>query len=93
VEIFTPVNAPWELGGSGSTVVNTKTHEPMFGRQQFPPAYTYDGSLCILGVKHLPEKMTSVPNPLILKDSCIVTDWVDYWYTITAQLTADNLLD
>ena len=93
VEIFTPPNASWELGGSGSTVANTKTHEPMFGRQQFPSAYTYDGSLCILGVIHLPEKMASVPNPLILKDSCIVTDWVDYWYTGTAQLTADNLPD
>ena len=86
VEIFTPPNASWELGGSGSTVASTKTHEPMFGRQQFPSAYTYDGSLCILGVGHLPEKMTSVPNPLILKNSCIVTDWVDYWYTVTAQL-------
>ncbi|OEU69519.1 MAG: hypothetical protein BA863_14460 [Desulfovibrio sp. S3730MH75] len=93
VEIFTPANAPWELEGSGATVVNTKTHEPMFGRQQFSPAYTYDGSLCILDMKHLGEKATTDPSPLILKDSCIVTDWVDYWYTVTAQLTADNLLD
>jgi len=93
VEIFTPPNSPWELEGSGATVVDTKTHEPMFGRQQFPPAYTYDGSLCILGANHLSEKMTSDPNPLILKNSCIVTDWVDYWYTVTAQITADNLPD
>ena len=91
VEVFAPENAPWELGGSGATVVNTKTHKPMFGRQQFPPAYTYDGSLCILGSKHLPYKSTSIPSPFVLKDSCIVTGLVDYWYTVTAQLNAKNL--
>lgn len=91
VEVFAPANAPWELGGSGATVVNTKTHEPMYGRQQFPPVYTYNGSLCILGAKHLPDKSPSNPFPLILKDSCIVTDWVDYWYTVTAQFNSENL--
>jgi hypothetical protein len=59
----------------------------MFGRQQFPPVYTYDGSLFILGAKHWIEKATSDPIPIILEDSCIVTDWVDYWYTVTAQQT------
>lgn len=93
VEIFTPPNASWELGGSGPTVVHTKNHEPMYGRQQFPPVYTYDGSLCMLDANYLIEKATSDPIPIILKDSCIVTDWVDYWYTVTAQLTADNLPD
>ena len=91
VEVFAPANAPWELGGLRGTVVNKKTHKPMFGRQQFPPAFTYDGSFCILGSEHLSNKSTSNPSLFILKDSCIVTDWVDYWYTVTAGLTAVNL--
>jgi CMP-N-acetylneuraminic acid synthetase len=93
VEIFTPPNAPWELQGSGVTVVDTKTHEPMFGRQQFPPAYTYDGSLCMLGAKYLIEKATSDPIPIFLEDSCIVTDWVDYWYTVTARETTEKWIN
>ena len=85
VEIFAPSNAPWELEGPGTTVVDMKTHEPMYGRQQFPLAYTYDGSLCILGARYLIEKATSDPKPIILENSCIVTDWVDYWYTASEQ--------
>ena len=91
VEIFAPENAPWKLGESAPTVFSKCSHEPMYGRQQFPPVYTYDGSLCILHTKHLSNESMSNPSPLILKDSCIVTDWVDYWYTVTAQLNAENL--
>jgi hypothetical protein len=91
VEIFSPESAPWELGESVPTVFSKQSNEPMIGRQQFPAAYTYDGSLCILGEKHLPAKSISNPFLLILKDSSIVTDWVDYWYTVTAQLNAKSL--
>ncbi len=85
VEIFTPPNAPWELSPSESVVRDTKTCESMYGRQQFPSTYVFDGSFCILGKNHLFETETSSPMPVILKDSCIVSDWVDYWYTATAS--------
>ena len=79
VELFTPPNAPWELGKTGNVVFNTETNEPMIGRQQFPPTYTYDGSLCILvGSKQLEEESFPDLTPFTLKESCIVTDWVDY---------------
>ena len=78
VEIFTPPNAPWELGKSGNAVLDTETNEPMIGRQQFPSTYTYDGSLCILGSKQLEEESFPDLTPFTLKESCIVTDWVDY---------------
>ena len=79
VEIFTPPNAPWELGTPENVVVNTKTDEPMIGRQQFPQAYTYDGSLCILVSKQLEEASPDLTS-LIIKESHIVTDWTDYFY-------------
>jgi hypothetical protein len=85
LELFTPENATWELGESISTVFSKKNHKPMYGRQEFPPAYTYDGSLCILSARHLPDEFILNPIPLVIKDSCIVTDWLDYWYTVTAQ--------
>ncbi len=78
VEIFTPPNAPWELGKTGDVVFNTETNEPMIGRQQFPPTYTYDGSFCILGSKQLEEESFPDLTPFTLKESCMVTDWVDY---------------
>lgn len=84
VELFTPPNAPWELSPSESVVRDSKTCEPMYGRQQFPSTYVFDGSFCILGRNFLSETATSLPMPVILKDSCIVSDWVDYWYTVTA---------
>ena len=87
VESFAPANAPWELAGPGTTLVLKSTDEPMNGRQQFPPTYAYEGSLCVLGARHLAEKTILDPIPVILEDSCIVTDWVDYWYTFTAQQT------
>jgi CMP-N-acetylneuraminic acid synthetase len=85
VELFTPPNAPWELSPSESVVRDMKTCESMCGRQQFPSTYVFDGSFCILGRNHLFETETSLPMPVILSDSCIVSDWVDYWYTATAS--------
>jgi hypothetical protein len=55
----------------------------MFGRQQFPSSYTYDGTLCLFGKNHFEKKVISDPIPLILKDSSIVTDWIDYFYVTT----------
>lgn len=83
VEVFTPENAPWELSGAGATVIDIKKNVRMFGRQQFPAMYTFDGSLSILGKKHLDKTEIVNPYPLILKKSCIVTDLVDYLYTTT----------
>lgn len=83
IELFTPENAPWYLGASASSVFSEKNHKPMNGRLQFPPSYTYDGSLCILGAKHLADKKIANLFPVILEDSYIVTDWVDFWYTDT----------
>ena len=91
VEVFAPANAPWELGGLGTTLVLKKTGEPMNGRQQFPPTYANDGSLCVLGARHLEKKAILDPVTIILEDSCIVTDWVDYWHTVTAQQTPASL--
>jgi len=85
VEFFTPPNAPWELSPSESAVRDSKTCESMYGRQQFPSTYVFDGSFCILGRNHLFGTATSLPMPVILKDSCIVSDWVDYCYTTTAS--------
>jgi len=85
IEIFTNPNAPWELSAPGATTVADKTrHKAMFGRQQFPTTYTYDGSLCILKKNHLAR---THPNTLIMKPTYIVTDWVDYWYTVASQQT------
>ncbi|WP_319409713.1 hypothetical protein [uncultured Desulfosarcina sp.] len=91
VEVFTPENASWELGGKGATVIDKKKHEPMYSRQQFPEMYTYDGSLCILGKDQLKENAKIDPTPLILKDSCIVNDLVDYYFAIATQSTGDEL--
>jgi hypothetical protein len=88
MEFFTPENAPWEIGESISTVFSKINHEPMYDRRQFPPVYTYDGSLCILNRKHLPEKAKPNPFLLMLNESCIVTDWVDYWFTVASHQTA-----
>lgn len=86
VEIFTPPNAPWELCGSGPTVFRKETQEPINGRQNFPPTFTYDGSLFIVGAEYSLEKPNSEPTPFILRNSCIATDWVDYWYTVATQI-------
>jgi hypothetical protein len=91
MEFFTPENAPWELGESVSTVFNKISHEPMCDRQQFPPAYTYDGSFSVLSAEHLPDTEKTNLFPLILKDSCIVTDWVEYWYAVTSQQNTAEL--
>ena len=85
MELFTPENASWELGDSVSAVISKKNQKPMYGRRQFEPAYTYDGSLCILVAKHLSDKTILNFLPFVLEDSCIVTDWVDYSYTATTQ--------
>ncbi len=91
VEIFTPTNATWELSGIGSSMSDKKNHELMFGRQQFPLAYTYDGSLSVLGRKQLKKKSGINPISLILKKSCIINDLVDYFYFVTDQLTEETL--
>jgi hypothetical protein len=85
IEFFTPENATWQLGESVSTVFNKKNLEPLFNRQQFPLAYTYDGSLCVLGREHLTGGILCNPIPRLLNDGFIVTDWVDYWYTVSVQ--------
>lgn len=91
VEVFTPENASWELSGKGADVIDKKKHELMNGRQQFPAMYTYDGSLCMLGKDQLKENSKIDPIPLILKDSCIVNDFVDYYCAIATQTTDDKL--
>jgi hypothetical protein len=91
VEIFTPENAPWELSGKGSFVIDIKKQEPMYGRQQFPLVYTYDGSLCVLSKSQLKEKSGLNPIPLILKRSHIVNDLVDYCYFATDQILEETL--
>lgn len=91
VEVFTPENASWELSGKGATVIDKKKHESMYGRQQFPEMYTYDGSLCILGKDQLKENSKIDPTPLILKNSCIVNDLVDYYFAIETQSNGDGL--
>ena len=85
IELFTPKNAPWELGESSSVVYSKIYHEPLHSRQQFPEAYAYDGSICILNKKKLEKNAICNPVPIILKKSCIVVDWVDYLYSVTAQ--------
>jgi hypothetical protein len=85
MELFSPKNAPWELGESASSVFSKKNNKPMNGRQQFPPSYTYDGSLCTLRAGHLVDKTIANLFPVILEDSYIIADWVDYWYTVTSQ--------
>jgi hypothetical protein len=83
VELFSPPNAPWALNGIGNTMINTKTNEPIHGRQQFPTAYTYDGSICILGVHGLSKKSSPIIKPIKLKNTGFVNDWLDYWHTIS----------
>lgn len=81
VELFTPLNAPWELYGKGSTVMNKITHEPMLGRQKFPDAYSFDGSLCLIGNGGVDIFDNKSIVPLLLADSCIVTGEIEYLYT------------
>ena len=83
VEIFTPQNAPWELSGSGASIIDKKKHQLMHGRQHFPLVYTYDGSISILGQKQLEEKVVNSLIPLILNESIIVTDWIDFFNKFT----------
>ncbi len=85
MEFFTPENAPWEVGESISTVFSKINHEPMYDRRQFPPVYTYDGSVCILNSKHLQKGTKLNFFLLMLEESCIVTDWVDYWFTVASH--------
>jgi hypothetical protein len=91
MEFFVPENAPWEVGESLSTVYSKISHEPIYDRRQFPPVYTYDGSLCILNRKHLTERAKSNLFLLKLEESCIVTDWVDYWFTVASHHTTTAL--
>jgi hypothetical protein len=83
VELFTPENASWELGDSVSTVFNKVSHEPLINRQQFPMAYGFEGSLCILDMHHFSKDTIRNPVPWPLEKSHIVTDWIDYWHTAT----------
>lgn len=79
VECFTPVNADWELGVSSNMVLDKETHTPIQGRQQFSPVYTFDGSLFIINTKWLSQKRRPELVFVVVNDSVIVTDWIDYF--------------
>lgn len=85
VKCFSPPNAPWELSLSGSEIRVKESRVAMQGRQQFPMAYEFDGSLCFLEKARLLGAATPSPMPFLLGDACIVSDWVDYWYTATVS--------
>ena len=92
-EIFTPPKATWQLGGAGRDVVSVFDHEVMNGRQQFPPIYGYDGSICVLGESQLAIDSLPDPKALLLPDACIVIDWVDYFHAValkTGSKKSDN---
>lgn len=82
IECFTPKNADWELGVSSSVVIDKEKHIPIQGRQQFSPTYTFDGSICIINTKWLNQRRKPELVPVVVKDSVIVTDWIDYCNSI-----------
>ncbi len=79
VEIFAPPGASWKWSGAGNEIIDSKKNEPLIGRQQFPPAYICDGSICLLNLNNLLEKPPNHFIPFHMENSCIVTDWVDYY--------------
>ncbi|MBF0244657.1 MAG: hypothetical protein HQL31_05245 [Planctomycetes bacterium] len=79
VEHFTPPSACWNLGGPGSVIVDKESYTPLQGRQQFAPAYWYDGSICIMNADQLVDAKSKDVLPLIIRESSIVTDWIDYY--------------
>lgn len=87
MEVFAPQNAPWKYSGNGTTVIDTKNHQPMLGRQQFPKTYTYDGSLFVIGDNQLKETSKLNLIPLVLKNSILVDDLVDYLYFVSTMQT------
>ena len=90
VELFAPSKAPWKWSGKGGEMINPKTGEPLLGRQQFPAAYTYDGSICLLNRNHLVEKAPLKFMPVHIENSFIVMDWVDYYCGSATQNIGDN---
>ena len=79
VECFTPENAKWKLGQSQDVIVDGDKGHTIQGRQQFSPVYTYDGSFCIFSLVNLDKKELRDLIPFVLKNSCIVSDWIDYY--------------
>jgi len=83
VECFTPKNATWKLGQSQDVIVDGGNNHTIQGRQQFPPVYTYDGSFCIFHTVKHDHKNRKDLIPVILKNSCIVSDWIDYYSCVS----------
>lgn len=79
VELFESAESTWKWSGNGYEVINSKTKEPILGRQQFPEAYTFDGSICLLKLINRTEEFPTHFLPVNIENSCIVTDWVDYY--------------
>jgi hypothetical protein len=88
VEFFTPQNANWELGTMGNMVINKKNHTPIQGRQQFSQVYSYNGAFYASRTDSFMKK-TINPMPIILEQSSIVTDWVEY-HGFSAKQQADD---
>ena len=78
IEYFTPEKADWELSFIDNVIRDKKAHTFIQGRQQFSPAYTYDGSLCLFHKDRI--NRTELPElvPFISSNSFIVSDWIDY---------------
>lgn len=80
IEYFTPRGAPWELMAFSAKIRNSNTLQPIFGRQDFPPVYGFDGSFCVKGGAFLEPVTAQKTIPFIVEDVCIVCDWMDYWH-------------
>ncbi|MBF0235404.1 MAG: hypothetical protein HQK65_20565 [Desulfamplus sp.] len=81
MEIFTPRGAPWELSGEGNTLIDINTDEPIFGRQQFSEAYSYDGNINIFLSEKIKDNeycKLNVPKHFILNKSSIVNNQIEY---------------
>ncbi|MCB2214754.1 MAG: hypothetical protein KQH59_01675 [Desulfobulbaceae bacterium] len=86
VEVFSPPKATWEIRESGLALFKKQDHQSINGRQQFPEAYAYDGSLCLASYFDLLRDPTLItPTPVLMTHSGIVTDWIDYYYAASIR--------
>ena len=87
IEAFSPQNAGWVLDEGTNEILDSRSGKKIQGRQQMLPTVSFNGSLCMSNLDFF--RMNRVQynySPVILKDTCIVTDYIDYFYCSSQRL-------